>query len=315
MKALNVIVEVKDLWKTYNGKTALRGVTIQAQENEILALMGPNGSGKTTLLACICGADRPTRGEISILGERPSSREALENISFLTQSGMGLKYLTGEENIRFYLDLHPSSTDRWKILFRRFEMENDINRLLKNYSGGMTRKIELISALSPDVPIYILDEPSLELDLSMIRVLHDVLLKLKEEGKTIILATHDPMDAEIADRIIFMRNGEVTVTDTPEKLLESVPPVIRIVPTTTKVNNTIQRHFMGKEIKIFEKGGEGRAFLLPKKLKLLDKIKKEAQKINSYVEVQKDHTTWTDMFNYYTYIYENSLKVSNTTKF
>lgn len=301
---MGFIIEARDIWKVYNGKSAVKGVTLLVQDNEILGLMGPNGSGKTTLMACLCGAETPTKGETSILGMRPTSEEALENISFLTQSGIGLKYLTGKENIKFYSKLHPNFSDRWKELVKRLEMEGDIDRLFKNYSGGMARKIELIVALSPDVPIYILDEPSLELDLTMIRVLHDVLLKLKDEGKTIVLATHDPMDAEIADRIVFMREGEATVTDTPKELLESVPPVIRIIPTRARVNKTIKRYFMGKEIKIFEKGGEGRAFLPQEKLGLLDEIREEAQRINSYVKMEKDNTTWTDMFNYYTYIYE-----------
>ncbi len=302
---MNAIITAKNIKKDFEEDRVLENINLDVNENEILVLMGPNGVGKTILLCCLTGGIIPTEGEVLINGKSPLSMDVKKQISFLLQGSMVIDFLNGEENIQFFTRLHERSTDKWKDLVNKFEIKEELKKLVKNYSGGMKRKIELIIALTIDTPILIFDEPTTGLDLSMIRVFHDLLLKEKDAGKTIILSTHNPINAEIADRIAFMRGTElgsdIITIDTPKGLLGKVPKTVRLTSTTAKINRRITDYLIGN--RLFEKGGESIGFISTEDSPI-ERIKSIVKEENAQCEVIIENPSYTDMFNYYTYIWE-----------
>jgi ABC-2 type transport system ATP-binding protein len=302
---LNAIITAKNIKKEFEEDKVLENINLDVNENEILVLMGPNGVGKTILLCCLTGGIIPTEGEILINGKSPYSMETKKQISFLLQGSMVIDFLNGEENIQFFTRLHERSTDKWKDLVNKFEIKEELKKLVKDYSGGMKRKIELIIALTMDTPILIFDEPTTGLDLSMIRVFHDLLLKEKDVGRTIILSTHNPINAEIADRIAFMRGTElgsdIIMIDTPQGLLEKVPKTVRLTATTAKINRRITDHLIGKKKK--KKGGESIGFI-SNEGSPIERIKSIVKEENPKCEIIVENPSYTDMFNFFTYIWE-----------
>ncbi|TXT67608.1 MAG: putative ABC-type transport system ATP-binding protein [Promethearchaeota archaeon] len=299
------IITVKNLQKEFEADRVLQNITMDVHENEILVLLGPNGVGKTILLCCLTGGIMPSQGEVLINGKSPELMEIKKQISFLLQGSMVINFLNGKENIDYFTRLHEKSTDKWKELVKKFEIEDELTKIVKNYSGGMKRKIELIIALTMDTPILIFDEPTTGLDLSMIRVFHDLLLKEKDKGKTVILSTHNPINAEIADRIIFMRGteagSEIITSDTPQGLLDQVPRIIRLTASTAKINQRIENHLLGE--RLFEKGGESIGFISDDG-STLNQIKSIVADENPKCEVKMESPSYTDMFNYFTYIWQ-----------
>ena len=161
------VVDARNVRKEFEGETVLDGVDLQVPENEITLLMGPNGAGKTILLSCLCGALTPTDGDIAVFGGAP--KDARSQLNFMIQGGLALPDLTGRENLEFYADLHPRSTDDWRDIVDWLDLDREaLDQPVHEYSGGMTRKLELAVTLSVDVPLYLLDEPTAELDMTTI---------------------------------------------------------------------------------------------------------------------------------------------------
>ncbi|WP_423745838.1 ABC transporter ATP-binding protein (plasmid) [Haladaptatus sp. SPP-AMP-3] len=215
---MTTAIEAKDIDKSFDGNDVLESVSVDVEEGEVLVLLGPNGVGKTVLLSCMAGSMRPTDGSVLVFGKPP---QAASNVGFLLQEAMGIDSLTGRENIRFYSRLHPRFTDRWEKYVERFDVVDALDKPLEDCSVGMKRKIELAITLSIDVPVYLLDEPTAGLDLSMIQTLHGV---VRERDATFVISSHLPHDADLADRLAFVNDGRVVATGTPKEMLSSLPP-------------------------------------------------------------------------------------------
>lgn len=225
MSASVPAVEAERLTKAFGDDRVLGGIDLAVAPGEITLLMGPNGEGKTVLLCCLGGGLRPTSGRV-LVGGRPA-HEAGESLSLLLQGSVGLPALTAPENARFYATLHPASTGRWRGLLDRFDL-TDRSTILKHCSGGMRRKVALAVALDPAVPVYLLDEPTAALDLGALHTLHRVLRERRDAGRAVVLTSHSPLDARLADRLVFVRSGEVVADAAPERLVASLPPVVRL---------------------------------------------------------------------------------------
>ncbi|WP_436343904.1 ABC transporter ATP-binding protein [Natronorubrum sp. FCH18a] len=288
----NAVVDVSNVRKRFGDHDVLRGIDLRIERGEIVLVMGPNGAGKSVLLSCLSGSLAPDSGHVRLFGDLTPAR-ARSEISVMVQGAMADPDLTGRENLQFYEDLHPNGTDRWHDLVEVLEIEDDLDRVVGDYSGGMRRKIELAITLSADVPFYVLDEPTIELDLATIRALHDLLLELQTAAKTILVTSHAPLDAQIADRIAFLRDGRFIADDSPADLLERLPPVVRvrgaIPPETRLVGN-----------RLFQRGDEVRGFLSPG----VDvaQIESELESATETPLVDLDRPSYTDLFNYYTYL-------------
>ena len=277
--------------KEFGADDIVRGADLTVREGEILLLMGPNGVGKTVLLSCLAGSQHPTEGSVEVFGE-PVTEDGGDSLNFLLQDSMAVDTLTGRENVAFYSRLHHRFTDRWEAYVDRLGLADDLDKLVKHYSEGMKRKLELSLTMSVDVPVYLLDEPTAGVDLTNIQRFHDIILDQYEDGKTFLVSSHRPMDANIADRIAFMPDGTVSAVGTPEELMDAVPPVVRV--TGSDAMRDAEAYVVDGQL--FPLGGEARGFL------------DESHDFEAVADelpdgsVERIDPTYTDLFNYYVHV-------------
>ena len=289
---MTIAIEARDIEKSFGGDSVLKSVNVDVNEGEILVLLGPNGVGKTVLLSCLAGSMHPSGGTVSVFGEPP---QKASNVGFLLQEAMGIDSLTGRENVRFYSRLHPRFTDRWEEYVERFDVVDALDKPLEDCSVGMKRKIELAITLSIDVPVYLLDEPTVGLDLSMIQALHSV---VRERDATFVISSHLPHDADLADRLAFVNDGRVVATGTPKEMLTSLPPVVRVMGIET--GSELAGHVTNE--RVFSDGGQTRGFV-PDGTSIEEiRNRMAAESCDEDDEVSEATPTYTDLFNYYVHV-------------
>lgn len=289
------IIEVNDVHKDFDDGGILEGVDLEINDNELTLLMGPNGAGKTVLLACLAGGLKPSSGNIRVFGEEP--KDARPYMSFMIQGGLALPYLNGYENIAFYEDLHPNTTEDWREIVDMMELTDDLERPVREYSGGMKQKLELAITLSTDVPLYMLDEPTSELDMTTIDQLHSLLQDELDREKAIVITSHTPRDVDVADRIVFVNHGGVVATGQPSELRDDVPTVVRIAGVSG--SDVQQLSEFVRNGRFFESGQDRRGFL--KEDADIEQVREAVD--TQGAEVSTDRISHEDMFNYYTRIY------------
>ena len=283
-------VEARGVRKAYGDDGILDGIDLTVNENETLLLMGPNGTGKTVLLECLAGSTEPTTGDVRVFGD-PVADDAGHSLSLLLQGGASVDSLSGRETAAFYADLHPTFTDRWRGLVDDFGLADDLDKRTKHYSEGMKRKLELALALAVDTPLYLLDEPTAGVDLSMVQLFHRAIRDRVADGATVIVTSHRPVDADLADRIAFVSDGAVTGTGGPGDLLEAVPPVVRVVGAGPETDS-VQSHVVAD--RLFYHGDELRGFLSGNAT-----LADVEAVVGDQATVETVEPSYTDAFNYY----------------
>lgn len=198
-----------------NRKTlALKDLTLDIQPGEIFGLLGPNGAGKTTTLKILMGIHFPTSGSATLMGKPLGTRSVKAKIGFLPENPYFYDYLKGWEFLDFYGQLYGMSRRkrRAKIeqLLDQVSLSHAANRPLRGYSKGMTQRIGLAQALMNDPEIIFLDEPQSGLDPLGRKEVRDIILSLREQGKTVFFSSHILSDAEmICDRVGILYRGEL----------------------------------------------------------------------------------------------------------
>jgi ABC-2 type transport system ATP-binding protein len=283
-------IESRGVAKRFGADGVVRGADLAVEEGEVLLLMGPNGVGKTVLLSCLAGSQEPTEGTVEVLG-RPVEEDGGDSLTFLLQDSMAVETLSGRENVGFYSRLHHQFTDRWHEYVDRLGLTEDLDKRVEHYSEGMKRKLELALTMSVDVPVYLLDEPTAGVDLTNIQRFHDIILEEHEAGKTVVVSSHRPLDANIADRVAFMPDGEVSTVGDPDELMAAVPPVVRV--TGSEAMRTAENYVEGR---LFPVGGEARGFLAG------DVAFQELAGAVGGEHVERIDPTYTDLFNYYVHV-------------
>jgi ABC-2 type transport system ATP-binding protein len=220
MIANDAAVQTDQLTKIYTdfwGRpkvTALQDLNLTINRGEVFGLLGPNGSGKSTTIKLLLSLIFPTKGSASILGEPVGSTTINERIGFLPEESYLYRFLNGEETLRFYGRLFKM--DR-RTLNKRVPELLDIvgldqksrKRKLREYSKGMARRIGLAQALINNPDLILLDEPTTGLDPIGTREMKDLILSLKEQGKTVLLCSHLLADVQdVCDRIIILFRGK-----------------------------------------------------------------------------------------------------------
>lgn len=277
--------------KEFGAEGVVEGVDLSVREEEIVLLMGPNGVGKTVLLSCLAGSERPTAGEIEVF-DTPVARDGGESYGFLLQDSMAVDTLTGRENAAFYARLHPAFTDRWERYAEVLGLEPELDRRVEHYSGGTRRKLELALTLALDVPLYLLDEPTAGVDLSVIQRFHDLVLERHGDGASMLISSHRPMDVDLADRLAFVPDGTVSTVGTPRELLADVPPVVRV--TGTEAVAAAEEYVV--DGRLFPLGGEARGFLAD------DAVLADLESAVAGDAVERLDPTPADLFNYYVHV-------------
>lgn len=226
-------VEVEGVEKRYpGGVAALSNVSLTASRG-IHVFLGPNGSGKSTLLSIIAGVLKPSAGRVTVCGKDPWSRRGLEarkHVGYAPQDPPFRPLLTGYENlVRLALFRGLSLGEagrRARQLLELVGFDEAGDRKVGEYSGGMKRRLAVAAALVGDPEVVVLDEPSTGLDPTARRELWDMVAKLQEEGRVVLLATHYADEAEaLASRVYIMHRGVVAAQGTVSGLKERYTPV------------------------------------------------------------------------------------------
>ncbi|WP_159901068.1 ABC transporter ATP-binding protein [Salinirussus salinus] len=283
-------IESRGVAKEFGADDVVRGADLAVEEGEVLLLMGPNGVGKTVLLSCLAGSREPTEGAVEVFG-RPVGEDGGDSLTFLLQDSMAVETLTGRENVDFYSRLHHRFTDRWREYVDRLGLTDDLDKRVEHYSEGMKRKLELALTMGVDVPVYLLDEPTAGVDLTNIQRFHDIILEARDAGKTVLVSSHRPIDANIADRVAFMPDGTVSTVGEPDGLMEQVPTVVRV--TGSEAMRTAEEYVDGQ---LFPVGGEARGFLAE------DVAFEDLAGAVESGGVERIDPTYTDLFNYYIHV-------------
>ena len=213
------VLEIKGLYKYYGKKCALKNVNLTGDFGEIVGLFGPNGSGKTTLLKLIVGFLRPSSGSIRVDG-KDIDYNTRAIVSFLPDNNLLPSWMTIKDAFNFYKDFFPGFEEkRFKDLIDYFNLS--MNRKVKELSKGEQEKVCLSLTISRKAKIYLLDEPLGGIDpASRERILTGILKNYREDS-LMIISTHLISDVEsIADRVIFISQGEILLNEKTEKIRE-----------------------------------------------------------------------------------------------
>ncbi len=253
-----VIVEARNLSKTYRDfwgrskKVALKPLDLEIRQGEIFGLLGPNGSGKTTTMKLLLGLIFPTSGEAVVFGKDATDVSKNDRIGYLPEESYLYKFLDAEETLDFYgrlFDMPPEERKhRADALIEMVGLGRDKKRQLREYSKGMTRRIGVAQALINDPELVLLDEPTSGLDPIGTREMKDLIIDLKERGKTVIMCSHLLADVEdVCDRIAVLHQGELKELGRVDELLR-VTDITQIratglpVEAHDEIRAVIERH-------------------------------------------------------------------------
>ncbi|MFX1249217.1 MAG: ABC transporter ATP-binding protein [Promethearchaeota archaeon] len=231
----DIAIEVNNLTKTF-GKgeqkvEAVNKISLSVEKGEIFGFLGPNGAGKTTSLRMIIGLLEPDEGTVKIFGMDPKERKNTQKLKkllgIIPQEISLYEELTVEENLWFMARAYRIQKDvaekRINNLITKLGLENKRKSLVKNLSGGLKRRVNVIMGLVHDPVLVLCDEPTPGLDPQSRVVVWDFIQNLPKEGKTVILTTHFMEEADrLSDRVAIIDHGEILVLNTPKKLKASI---------------------------------------------------------------------------------------------
>ncbi|SEC05083.1 ABC transporter ATP-binding protein [Paenibacillus sp. GP183] len=224
MDQTETVIQVEGLTKKYGSFTAVKGIDFKVNQGEVFGLLGPNGAGKTTTMEMIEGLRKPDGGTAKVSGfdTRTELNKVKEVIGVQLQSTSLFDLLKVRELIQMYASFYPVSIPIEPLLKDMLLLEKAGDRV-KNLSGGQKQRLAIALALINDPLVLFLDEPTTGLDPQARRTLWDIIIRLKEQGKTIILSTHYMDEAHIlCDRICLMDQGQIIALDTPRNLVRSL---------------------------------------------------------------------------------------------
>lgn len=226
------MIRIENLYKRFGKLEVLKGIDINVEKGEIIAIIGPSGSGKSTFLRCINRLEEPTDGKIFIDGENILSKET--NINKIREKvGMVFQHfnLFPHKNVIKNITLAPIKIKNYSVELAEKKADNLLNKvglLDKKYSypnqlsGGQKQRIAIARALAMEPEVMLFDEPTSALDPEMIKEVLDVMIELAREGMTMLIVTHEMGFAKnVATRILFMNDGKILEDETPEEFFNN----------------------------------------------------------------------------------------------
>lgn len=224
------MLQVNDLWKSYDARQVVAGISLNAEPGQIVGLLGPNGAGKTTTVSMICGLTAPDKGEVRLAGLRidGDASPAKKRIGLVPQDIALYEELSAMGNLEIFGALYGLSG---ALLRERANAALDLVGLADRardkpsiFSGGMKRRLNIACALVHDPDILLLDEPTVGIDPQSRNAIFDNLETLKARGKTMVYTTHYMEEAErLCDRIVIIDHGKVIADDTLAGLYRQLP--------------------------------------------------------------------------------------------
>jgi ABC-2 type transport system ATP-binding protein len=214
---MDAIVKTDNLRVEFGGtnpKVALAGLNLTVQPGEVFGFLGPNGAGKTTTMNVLLGFVNATSGSAHLFGVNVREPIARQRIGYLPEQTYYYKFLTAEEILRFYAKIFeiPAAETEQRIdaVLKLVELEHARKRLIKTYSKGMQQRVGLAQALINNPDLLILDEPTSGLDPIGRMKVREIILRLKNEGKTVFFSSHELGEVEtVCDRVAILAGGEL----------------------------------------------------------------------------------------------------------
>ncbi|MES2461538.1 MAG: heme ABC exporter ATP-binding protein CcmA [Armatimonadota bacterium] len=200
------LLRLEGVGKRYGLRRVLHKISLDVMPGEVVVIAGENGSGKSTLLKIVAGLLRPTQGEVAITGEK----DAASRRFLVGYAGPDLHLyteLTAHENLAFYYQVRtgtPESHERREQRLEAVGLGGRGDDLLATYSSGMRQRMRLAFATGHNVPLLLLDEPSLALDVKGVALVGDIIASQRERGGATLLATNDPREVALGDRVVAL---------------------------------------------------------------------------------------------------------------
>ena len=244
------MLEIKKISKEYGDMIAVNDIDLEINKGEIFGILGPNGAGKSTLIGMICGLIKRTSGEIIYEEKETNTRKFKENIGIVPQDFALYWDLTAEENIEFFCSLYG---------FRGKDLKTRVNKVLdfvgltdvrkkkaSEFSGGMKRRLNIGCAIAHSPKLIIMDEPTVGIDPQSRNHILKSVLKLRDEGATIIYTSHYMQEVDdICDRIAIVDKGNIIAEGTSEELKN-------LIGDKRVLNITVKKRIDNLEDKLLE---------------------------------------------------------------
>lgn len=238
----NIVLETKNLTKTFGASKAVDSVNITAYEGEVFGFLGPNGAGKTTTLGMTLGLVHPTSGEARVLGQRvtPDHTAALKNVGALLGAPAFVPYLSARKNVELVSRLTPGvSRKRIAEVFELVGLGKVGRKRVSRFSTGMKQRVGLAMALVHRPRFVILDEPTSGLDPAGMREIRQLLRSLAENGTSVLLSSHLLNEVQqICDRIAIINHGRIVAQGRVDELLNGQKPGVRV--TVSDVESAVR---------------------------------------------------------------------------
>ena len=226
---MSPLLRVLDVYKSYGRFAALRGVSFDVQPGELFGLLGPNGAGKTTLMAILAGLSDPSAGEVRLFGNpfRRSDRNGRRAVGLATQDLAIYPELTARENLLFFGKLYglkgADLDERVKGMLATVELTDRANQLVKTFSGGMKRRLNLAVALVHRPQLLLLDEPTTGVDPQSRNHIFEQVRAQNAAGLTVIYTSHYMEEVQsLCPRLAILDRGRILATDTVRHLLRTL---------------------------------------------------------------------------------------------
>ncbi len=295
-------IETKELVKKFKELVAVDHLNLQIKEGEVFGLLGPNGAGKTTTLMMLTTLLHPTEGTANVNGYDivHQAGKVRKSIGIVFQDPSSDDILTGYENLKLHAMLYSIPNDiieeRISAVLKLVDLEDRKNELVKNYSGGMRRRLEIARGLMHNPKVLFLDEPTLGLDPQTREHIWEYIRKLVSEIKmTIILTTHYMDEADLlCNRVAIIDHGKIVALDTPGNLKKVIGgDVVRIKCSNPNIEAVKKLHYV-KKVENFD----GKISLTVEEArKHLPEILEKIGKVES---VHVSEPTLNDVFLHYT---------------
>jgi len=215
-------IKIEHVNKSFGKKQVIFDISLEVPYSQILGLLGPSGSGKSTIVKMIAGIDVPTSGEVYLLGEKMPKLSMMHKIGYMAQSDALYEELTAEENITFFASMYKLTKSKRKQRIAEVmdlvNLSDHLKKQVKQYSGGMKRRLSLAIALIHEPPVLILDEPTVGIDPVLRKSIWDELYNLNKNGTTIIVTTHVMDEADKCNNLGMIRDGKLIALGSPNEI-------------------------------------------------------------------------------------------------
>ena len=207
-------IEINHLVKKYKSVVAVNDISLDVYEGEIFGFLGPNGAGKTTTIKTLLGLIFPSSGEVRVLGKPAGDIDVKLKVSYLPESPYFYEHMSAREVVGFYGSLFglagAAKTKRVDYLLDLVGLQKDSSKSLRAFSKGMLQRVGIAQALINDPKLLFFDEPTSGLDPVAHRDIRDLIVRLKNEGRTIFLSSHQLSDVElVCDRVSILNRGKI----------------------------------------------------------------------------------------------------------